>query len=158
MRPLTLALPGLLALSLLTVVAEPAQAVGICAAESGHNGDPDLYNNMGPQPMADCDGVVCVGYSGGAWSTCVPPTLYCTTSAVPCSPPIVLEPCRVGDVSLCQVTASSSIALCLAGDVYNNQAGQPGSGCDGVACTGFSDGQWDRCVLDCTADGCPRLW
>lgn len=48
---------------------------------------------MGPQPTADCDGVVCMGYSGnGHWQTCVPPTIYCLESIVPCGPPVVIDP------------------------------------------------------------------
>lgn len=39
-------------------------------------------------------------------------------------------------------------ALCVAG-VYNNQHG-PSSGCDGIACLGYSNEDWERCVLDCT--------
>ena len=157
MRPLTLALPALLALSFVTLAAEPAQAVGICVDESGRNYNPDLYNNMGPQPTADCDGIACYGYSGnGQWQTCVPPTIYCTTDLVPCGPPIHgLDPC---ELDLCVVTSSAGTGLCIVGDLYNNMAGQPSSMCDGLVCVGFSNGDWDRCVLDCTADGCPRLW
>jgi hypothetical protein len=156
MRPLAVALAALASLSFVSLTAEPAQAVGLCVDESGHNGDPDLYNNMGPQPTADCDGIACYGYGGnGYWQTCVPPTVYCTESVLPCRPPVAIEPC---ELNLCQVTSASSVALCAYGDLYNNQAGQPSSGCDGAVCAGFSNGEWDRCVLDCTADGCPRLW
>jgi hypothetical protein len=161
MRPLTLAVPGLLALSLLTVVAEPAQAVGLCADESGHNGNRDLYNNMGPHPEADCEGVFCMGYSGGSWGTCVPLDVQCAEAlpqVLPCNPPVHVAPCEVNGVALCQTTASAALALCLYGNLYNNQAGQPSSSCDGVVCTGFAHGDWQRCVLDCTADGCPRFW
>ncbi|MEA3136821.1 MAG: hypothetical protein QOJ26_1350 [Thermoplasmata archaeon] len=145
MRILTLAFAAAIALSFLTITAEPAKAVGLCADESGHNGNPDLYNNMGPQPQADCDGIFCYGYSGnGNWNTCIPPPIYCSQYA-PCPPP--------------QTTQSSSgaPALCTYGDTYNNQAGQPSSDCDGALCTGFSQGQWNTCVLDCTTDGCPRI-
>jgi hypothetical protein len=102
MRLLTLAFAGLVALSFASLTARPAEAVGICVdARGGHNGSPDLYNNMGPQPTADCDGVACYGYSGnGLWQTCVPPTIYCTESLVPCQPPIA-QPC---DLDLCIVT------------------------------------------------------
>ena len=102
MRFLAAALVGLAALSFVSLTAEPAQAVGICADESGHNNNADLYNNMGPQPTADCDGVVCYGYSGnGNWNTCVPPTIYCTEGIVPCGGGIVGDPC---DLDLCIVT------------------------------------------------------
>ena len=45
--------------------------------------------------------------------------------------------------------APTGVALCVLG-VYNNQQGQPSSGCDGIVCQGFSDGDWHTCVLDCT--------
>ena len=44
--------------------------------------------------------------------------------------------------------APPGVALCVL-DLYNNQSG-PSSGCDGVACVGYSDEQWERCVIDCT--------
>lgn len=87
MRLLAAALVALASLSFVSLTAEPAQAVGICADTSGNNGDPDLYNNMGWHDWNDCEGVVCYAYTGGSWQTCVPPTIYCTT-AVPCRPPI----------------------------------------------------------------------
>lgn len=43
------------------VVATPeAEAVGICTVG-------DIYNNM----SKSCSGVVCYGYTGGAWQNCV---------------------------------------------------------------------------------------
>ncbi|MEK6975548.1 MAG: hypothetical protein AABY18_04305 [Candidatus Thermoplasmatota archaeon] len=45
-------------------------------------------------------------------------------------------------------TVDNGVALCVA-DVYNNQQG-PSSGCDGVACTGYSNEDWETCVGDCT--------
>lgn len=87
MRILTLAFAAAFALSFLTVTAEPAEAAGLCADESGHNSNPDLYNNMGG-PNSDCDGVFCYGYSGnGNWNTCV---LDCTTDGCP----RIEDPCR----------------------------------------------------------------
>ena len=142
MRILTLAFAAAFALSFLTITAEPAKAVGLCADESGHNSNPDLYNNMGG-PNSDCDGVFCYGYSGnGNWNTCVPPTIYCSTIA-PCPPPPIVTASAVGPPTLC------------VGTVYNNAQG-PSSGCDGPACTGYSNGDWKTCVLDCTTDGCPQ--
>lgn len=157
MRLLASALVAAASLSFVSLVAEPAQAVGICADESGDNGNPDLYNNMGWNDWSDCDGMVCYAYTGGSWQTCVPPTIYCATSIVPCQPPIAIEPCEL-DLCVVYPASSAALALCAYGDLYNNQAGQPSSGCDGALCTGFSDGDWKTCVLDCTADGCPRLW
>ena len=143
MRILTLAFAAAIALSFVTLTAEPAQAVGLCVDESGRNQNPDLYNNMGPQPTADCDGVLCYGYSGnGNWNTCVPPTVVCTVG--PCPPPPMAASSEVGPPTAC------------VGTLYNNAQG-PSSGCDGIACTGYSDGDWKTCVLDCTADGCPRI-
>jgi hypothetical protein len=143
MRILTLAFAAAIALSFVTVTAEPAQAVGLCADESGRNYNPDLYNNMGG-PGSDCDGMFCYGYSGnGNWNTCVPPTIYCSTFA-PCPPPMTTA------------SSSSATTVCTAGDLYNNAQG-PSSGCDGYLCTGYANGDWNTCVLDCTADGCPRI-
>jgi hypothetical protein len=100
MRLLAAALVALAALSFVSLTAPPASAAGVCVDESGHNGNPDLYNNM-HDPSADCDGAVCYGYSGnGQWQTCVPPTIYCMESLVPCQPPIVVEPC---ELDLCVV-------------------------------------------------------
>lgn len=48
-------------------------------------------------------------------------------------------------------TASGGVALCV-GNAYNNQQG-PSSGCDGVACTGYSNEDWETCVGDCTTCG-----
>lgn len=42
----------------------------------------------------------------------------------------------------------AGVALCVLA-VYNNQVG-PSSGCDGVACTGYSNEDWQTCVGDCT--------
>jgi hypothetical protein len=140
MRILTLALAAASVLSFLTVQAEPAEAVGLCAYN-------DVYNNMGG-PGSECEGVFCMGYSGGDWRTCVPPH--------PCEvyscPPPPIDPIVTSTAS-----SSAGTGLCLAGDLYNNQAGQPSSGCDGAVCTGYSNGDWGTCVLDCTADGCPRI-
>lgn len=141
MRFLTLALVGLASLSFVSLTAEPAQAVGICADESGNNNNADLYNNMGWRSATDCDGIVCYGYGQYGWDTCVPPTIYCVTS--PCPPTMA--------------TSAAAITACTYGDLYNNAQG-PSSGCDGVVCTGYSGGDWDRCVLDCTTDGCPRIF
>ena len=44
--------------------------------------------------------------------------------------------------------ATDAFGLCV-GNVYNNQQG-PSSGCDGVVCVGYANGDWQRCVLDCT--------
>ena len=155
MRFLALALVAVASLTFVSLTAEPAQAVGICADESGRNQNEDLYNNMGWSSRTDCDGIVCYAYTGGDWVTCVPPTIYCTTAAVPCQPPVILDPDPCS-MLMCQPpfpeTASTAIgppALCV-GTVYNNQAGQPSSGCDGVVCHGFSNGDWHTCVADCT--------
>ena len=96
MRILAAALVALASLTFVSLTAEPAAAVGICADESGHNGNPDLYNNM-RDPYSDCDGIVCYGYSGnGYWQTCIPPPVQCPPD-VNCQvqplPPIVTEVC-----------------------------------------------------------------
>jgi hypothetical protein len=111
------------------------QAAAICVVA-------DVYNT-GSLP---CDGLVCYGQTQSAWQTCV--------GESPCIPPR----CHIPPPQLAGSTASAGTSLCTAGDLYNNQAGQPSSGCDGVVCTGYANGDWDRCVLDCTADGCPRLF
>ena len=142
MRLLAAAVVALAGLSFVSLTAEPAQAVGICADESGNNRNSDLYNNMGWSDRTDCDGIVCYGYGQYGWTTCVPPTVHCTFVCPP--PPIVTASAAVGLPTLC------------VGTLYNNAQG-PSSGCDGPACTGYSNGDWKTCVLDCTADGCPRL-
>lgn len=135
MRILTLAFAAAFALSFLTIHAEPAQAVGLCTYD-------DTTNNMGG-PGSECEGAFCMGYnSQTGWQTCVPDG---PCDVFECWPPVT------------STSSSASTALCTTGDLYNNQAGQPSSNCDGVVCTGFSNGDWDRCVLDCTADGCPRI-
>ena len=138
MRFLAYALVAVAALSFVSLTAEPAQAVGICADESGNNNNADLYNNMGWRSSTDCDGIVCYGYGQYGWDTCVPPTIYCVT-----------DPCPV-------MASSAALTLCTTGDLYNNAVG-PSSGCDGAVCTDYSNGDWGTCVLDCTADGCPRV-
>lgn len=59
MRPLTLALAGLLLLSLGALAAQPADAVAVCTF-----GD---HVNTGDAP---CRGAACVGWDGYGWTRC----------------------------------------------------------------------------------------
>jgi hypothetical protein len=144
MRILTLALAAAFALSFLTVQAEPTKAVGLCAYD-------DVYNNMGG-PGSECEGAFCMGYnSQTGWQTCVPDD--------PCDVYNCWPPCGTGCLGLAEASATAAVAppaVCTIGDHVNTAEG-PSSGCDGAVCAGFSNGDWDRCVLDCTADGCPRI-
>jgi hypothetical protein len=145
MRFLALALAGLAVLSFVSLTAEPVQAVGLCAYD-------DVYNNMGG-PGSECEGALCMGYnSQTGWQTCVPDELCDVYNCWP--------PCGTGCLDQAKATSTATIAppaVCTTGDHVNTAVG-PSSGCDGAVCTGFSNGDWKTCVLDCTADGCPRLF
>lgn len=62
----------------LTFSAPEAEAVGICTYG-------DVYNNMGG-PGSRCQGVVCIGYSGGYWQSCVWRDPICSNH---CPPPAI---------------------------------------------------------------------
>jgi len=128
MRILTLSLAAAVALSFLTVNAEPAQAVGLCAYD-------DIYNNMGG-PGSECQGVVCMGYnSQTGWQTCVPPG--------PCGVSCLATGTTASSSDL-GTDASQQMAICVIGDLYNTG----GSPCEGAVCTGWNQWGWQKCYPD----------
>lgn len=88
--------------------------------------------------------------------------LSLTTTLLLAATTLLAAPASAADsntfvTSTTPVTAlAGAVGICAYRDLYNNMGG-PGSECDGVLCLGYANGDWDRCVLDCTVDQCPRL-
>jgi hypothetical protein len=171
MRILTLAFAAALALSFVTVTAEPASALGgpaLCVL--------DVYNNQAGQPSSGCDGVVCEGFSNDDWETCVGDCTSCVAPAPASTQQAAI--CVVGDVyntgslpcaglvcygqtqyywqncigsppcmpprcesSLTATTSHEQVAICSIGNAYNTG----GTPCEGVVCTGWNQYGWQTC-------------
>jgi hypothetical protein len=96
MRILTLAFAAAFALSFLTVQAEPAKAVGLCAYD-------DVYNNMGG-PGSECEGALCLGYnSQTGWQSCVPDDLCDVYNCWP--------PCGTGCLGVTEARSTAALGL-----------------------------------------------